>query len=53
MAYLKYGGSFKQLGVIFAKNSRFICLKTVVKINNMVNYWGSYSEEYYKLSVQI
>ena len=37
------------LGVIFAKNSRSIYLKTVVNINNLVNPRGSYSEEYYKL----
>ena len=34
-----------------AKNSRFICLKTMVKINNLVKPCGSYSEEYYKLKV--
>ena len=33
------------------KKSRFICLKTVVKINNLVKPPGSYSEEYYKLKV--
>ena len=44
--------NFKQLSVIFAKNSRFICLKAEVHINNLVKPCGLYIGEYYKLKVR-
>ena len=37
--------------MIFAKNLCIIGLKKVVKINNLVKYLDSCSEEYYKLKV--